>query len=596
MPRSLWRCAWLATSLGLSSSARAQAADLVLFNGKVITVDSADRVAEAVAVRGGKILAVGTNAEIRALAGPATQRVDLQGLTVTPGLLDAHSHFSSGALDRMFAVDLAYPAVKDIAELQAAVAAKVRAAAVGGWVTGRGWDEGKLAERRMPSAADLDAVSPRNPVWLTNTTGHYGVANSAALRLAGITEGTKDPAGGSIDRAADGAPTGVLKETAQQLVSRLVPKATAAQRRRAFAALAREFNAEGMTALKDPGISAETWDTYREVAAEGKLPVRVFALWSGGRSMATVKQLIATRAAMTRPYESTGDDHVIAGGVKLFADGSGGSRTAWMHDDWNKDHTGVDTGNRGYPAFDPDTLRAMIRALHEAGFHIGVHAIGDRAIDWVVDSYAEALNADPQPGRRHSIIHANIPTDHAIDVMADLQRRFDAAYPEPSATFMWWIGDTYAGNFGPARLLRLDPFHTFETRGIRWAGGSDFDVTPFASRYGIWASVAREPALGTYGKDVYGRAEAVDVHTALRSFTIWAARQLFLEKKIGSVEVGKYADLAVWDRDPYSVPTAQLKDMQCQMTLFQGKVVFVREGSKVTVGGAAPSSHTRSIH
>ena len=192
----------------------------------------------------------------------------------------------------------------------------------------------------------------------------------------------------------------------------------------------------------------------------------------------------------------------------------------------------------------------------------------------MVDSYALALQRNPIPGLRHGIIHANIPTDHAIETMAGLQKTYDAGFPEPSSTFMWWIGDTYAGNFGPQRCLRLNPFHTFVSKGIRWAGGSDFDVTPFPARYGIWAAMARETLLGVYGASPYGNAEAVDVRTALRSYTIWAARQMFLEDKIGSIEVGKYADIAVWDRDPYRAPTAAIKDLKCQMTLFQGKVVY----------------------
>jgi predicted amidohydrolase YtcJ len=177
---------------------------------------------------------------------------------------------------------------------------------------------------------------------------------------------------------------------------------------------------------------------------------------------------------------------------------------------------------------------------------------------------------------RHGIIHANIPSDRAIDQMAMLQQASDAAYPEPSATFTWWIGDTYAGNFGRTRALRLNPFRTFLAKGIRWANGSDFSVTPFAARYGIWSAVAREPLLGIYGSEPFGRSESVDVKTALRAVTIWAARQMFLENQIGSIEVGKYADLAVWDRNPYLVPTAQLKDLQCQLTIFNGRVVYRR--------------------
>lgn len=587
MPRSLIRPALpLLLSLVTACTSGANDADLVLFNGKVITVDSTDAIAQAVAVKDGRIIAVGSDSAVLAHAGRATQRVDLQGRTVTPGLLDAHAHFAAAGVDRMFVLDLSYPNATSVADVQAKVTERLAAAKAGEWISGRGWDEGKLAERRLLTARDLDAVAPDHPVWLTQTMGHYGVANSAALKLAGITRETKDPPGGTIDRASDGTPTGILKESAQDLVTALIPIEDAAMEREAIAGLAAAFNAEGMTGVKDPGIGQRTWDSYRAVDSAGALTVRVFALWSGGRTMADARRLIEAKAATSRPYEGTGDDHVISGGVKLFLDGSGGARTAWMYDDWNRNSTQVDRGNRGYPAADPDTLRAMIRAYHDAGFHVSVHSIGDRGIDWTMDSYAQALEANPATGRRHGIIHANIPTDRALDMMADFQRRYDAAYPEPSATFMWWIGDTYAGNFGPRRTKRLNPFHTYQEKGIRWAGGSDYGVTPFPARYGIWASVAREPMLGTWGKDAYGCAESVDVRTALKSFTIWAARQMFLETKVGSIEVGKYADLAVWDRDPYSVPTAELKEMQCEMTVFDGQIVYTRTGTTLTVAPA----------
>ncbi|MGE0442117.1 MAG: amidohydrolase [Gemmatimonadales bacterium] len=551
--------------------------DLVLVNGIVLTVDSADRVAEAVAIRDGRIIAVGTTAEIDALAGSATDRVDLAGRTVTPGLLDAHAHFSGGGTDRLFVSDLSYPAVQSIEDVKRVVAERAGQAGPGEWVEGRGWDEGKLRERRLITARDLDAIAPDRPVWLTQTMGHYGVANSRALELAGVTRSTPDPDGGTIDRLPDGTPSGVLKESAQGLVTRLIPEPSMAQVEAGIKDLAKAFNAEGMTGLKDPGISDSTWEAYRRVLAAGELPVRVFALWQGGRSTARARDLIERRAAMTRPYDSTGDDHLIAGGVKLYIDGSGGARTAWLYDDWNRNSTETDRGNHGYPASDPDTIRAMIRMYHDAGMHVSVHSIGDRGIDWTVDTYARAMRENPKPGLRHGIIHANIPTDRAIDTLVWLQRDFDAGYPEPSATFTWWIGDTYAGNFGPARARRLNPFATFLRRGIRWANGSDFNVTPFPARYGLWAAVAREPALGVWGGDPFGREESVDVHAALRAVTIWAAHQMFLDDKIGSIEVGKYADLAVWDRNPYAVPTADLKDMRCLLTVFDGRIVYRAE-------------------
>ena len=559
--------------LGACRTAAAPA-DLILVNGNVITVDSADRVAQAVAVRGDRIVAVGPTDEIERFAGPKTRRIDLAGRTVTPGLIDAHNHFAWGSTNRILLLDLGYPGVTSVADVQAKVATRAAATAPGAWIEGRGWDESKLAERRLLTAADLDRVSPNHPVWLTQTTGHYGVANSAALKLAGVTRETKDPPAGTIDRDPHGTPTGVLKESAQDLVASLIPAPAESVVVDGMKQLARAMNAEGMTGVKDPGIGSETWNAYRKALADSGLSVRVFVLWSGGQSMATAEKLIAERAAMSRPYESTGDDRLIAGGVKLYIDGSGGARTAWLYDDWNRNLTEVDRGNKGYPAANPDTIRALIKRYHDAGFHVSVHSIGDRAIDWTMDSYAAALAANPVRGRRHGIIHANIPTDRAIDMMAAMQAKFDAGYPEPSPAFTWWLGDTYAGNFGVVRSRRLNPFKTFARKGVRWAGTSDYNVTPFPARYGIWSAVTREPLLGVYGKDPFGTDEVIDVKAALRAFTIDAAYQMFLETKTGSIEVGKYADLAVWDRDFYTVPSAELKDLRCELTVFNGHVVY----------------------
>jgi predicted amidohydrolase YtcJ len=174
------------------------------------------------------------------------------------------------------------------------------------------------------------------------------------------------------------------------------------------------------------------------------------------------------------------------------------------------------------------------------------------------------------------LIHAHEPTEHALEVMADLQKRYDAAIPETQAEFLWWLGDVLPGSFGPERSQHLMPLATYRKRGILFAGGSDYGVTPLPARYGLWASVARKPLKGTYGPHPFGTEETVDVHTALKSYTIWAARQIFEEKQTGSLETGKWADLAVWDRNPYAVATDSLKDMRCMMTFYKGKVVFER--------------------
>ena len=546
--------------------------DTVLLNGAVLTVDRTDSVAQAVAIAGGKITAVGTTAAIKAMAGPNTEVIDLRGRAVTPGLIDSHVHFSAAA--SLFTVDLGDADVKSIEDVKKRIAAQVAKLKPGEWVRGRGWDEGKYAERRYITAADLDAVAPNNPVWLTHTTGHYGVGNTYAMKIAEIRPATADPPAGTIDRDAKGAPTGVFKESAMGLVSRHVPPLSRDQEKQGIAEIVRQFNREGMTGAKDPGIGAAKWELYQELLSEGQLTVRVFALWSGARRLEDRAAVMARVKANPRQAGLAAGGMLVSGGVKMFMDGSGGARTAWMYDDWNKNLNEIDKGNTGYPSTDPAAYRQIVTELHNAGVHVSTHAIGDRAIDWVVDTYDQALAATPTRGLRHGLIHANTPTDRAIAAMARLQRDYDAAYPEASAGFMWWIGDNYAGNLGPQRNLRLKPFQTFVRKGVQWGGGSDYPVTPFAARYGVWASVARQTLNGTYGEKPFGTMESVDVRTALRSYTAWAARTMFLEDRVGTIEAGKDADLAVWDRNPYEIPTDQLKNLRCELTFVRGRVVY----------------------
>jgi predicted amidohydrolase YtcJ len=557
--------------------AQAQApADLVLNNGKIITVDARDSIAQAVAITAGRIVAVGTNDDVRARIGSRTDVIDLHGRTATPGLIDTHVHFSEVGV--LFAVELSDRSITKIDDVLKRVEARVKMLKPGEWVRGSGWDEGKFTERRYLTAADLDTVAPNNPVWLMHTTGHYGVGNSYALKMAEVRKETKDPPAGTIDRDRDGNPTGVLKEAAMAAVSRLVPPFTREQAKQGLLRIIEDFNREGMTGAKDPGINLQKWELYQELLKEGKLTVRTFALWSGARRVEDNAQVIARVQANPRLPASLGDGMLWSGGVKMFMDGSGGARTAWMHDDWNRNRTDTDTGNKGYPALPPDAYRQIVHALHDAGIHVSTHAIGDRAIDWVVDTYDQILRAKPQRGLRHGIIHANTPTDHAIDVMARLQKDYDAGYPEAQAPFLWWIGDNYAGNLGLARGLRLEPFKTYVAKGVRWTGGSDYPVTPFPARQGLWSSVTRKTLNGTYGPTPFGTAEAIDIRTALRSYTLWAAHQIFDDDRIGSIEVGKDADIAVWDRDMYTVPSDQLKDLTCELTLLRGRTVYRASG------------------
>ena len=551
----------------LAVPAFSQSSDLILLNGHILTVDSRDSVAQALSIHDGKITAVGSDVEVRKLAPKSAKVIDLHGLTVTPGLIDTHCHFDETSV--LYDITLSeVTSIKDVVDLVRKKAATLKP---GEWIRGAGWDEAKFAERRYITAADLDSVAPNNPVWLHHTTGHYGVANSYALRLAKIAAATKDPEAGIIVRDEKGNPTGVLKEDpAMELVAKLIPPYSHEQRRNGLLRMMADFNKEGMTAAKDPGITGEDWKLYEELLNEKKSTVRVFALFRGGRTLDTARSAFTELQSHPKPPQSLGDGMLFSGGVKLFMDGSGGGRTAWVYEPWYKDGK-YDGNNAGYPNIEPPVYHDMVKLFHDAGYHVSTHAVGDRAIDTVVDTYAALLKDKPTKGLRHGIIHANIPTDHAIDLMAQLQRDYDAGYPETQPPFLWWIGALYEASFGPKRDARLMPYKTYTQKNIIWAAGSDFFVTPVPARYGLWSSVVRKTPTGT---QPFGTSESVDIHTALKSYTIWAAHQLFLENRVGSLEPGKDADLAVWDRDLYSIPSDQLKDIKCLLTLLRGQIVF----------------------
>lgn len=582
-------CALLATLL-LSRILLAQSpnADLILLHGHILTADGSDSVAQAIAIRHGIIVKVGTDTEVLESAGnvPGRRIIDLHGHTATPGLIDTHAHVAEGGVEELYGVKLSD--ATSVAEIVARVKAKIALVKPGEWVTGSGWDEGKLAERRYVTAADLDAVAPNNPVWLMHTTGHYGVANSLALRLAHITGATADPTAGTIDRDARGNPTGVLKEdSAMEPVTRLIPPTTPEQMRQGILYIQKVLHSEGMTAVKDPDITQIHWDAYKSLLDQGLLKERICVLWHAGSTLESARKALAEIKSVPRVPESLGDDRMLSCGVKIYMDGSGGARTGWVYEDWllngtRPDVTSSGVANRGYPQVDPAVYREMVRLFHQEGVPVGTHAVGDRAMDWVVDTYALVEQEQPHAGLRHSIIHANLPTPHALEVMVNLQKKYDAGYPEMQPGFLWWIGDIYAASYGPKRGLHLEPLKTLQSRGILWSGGSDYFVTPVAARYGLWASAARQTAKGTYGLHPFGMMEAVDVHTALRSYTAWASRQMFLENKVGTLEVGKKADIAIWDRDLYAIPTDQIKELKCLMTLVDGEMVYRSPDSPLT--------------
>jgi predicted amidohydrolase YtcJ len=517
--------------------AQKQTADLVLQHGVVLTVDAKDSVAQAIAVRDGRIVAVGTDSDMTRLVGPGTKVIDLAGRTVTPGLIDTHIHLLEGVTGSMYKVILTSAA--SVAEILDKVKARAEKTSAGDWVEGIGWNEGVIAEHRAPTLAELDAISAGHPVFLENVTHHYGMVNSAGLVKLGIDAATKSPDGGTIVHDANGKPTGVLKEKANSDAIAAIPAKKKEQLRQGIEAALDQIHAEGLTGVKDI-VDPDTWAAYLSYAKAGGLTAHVCPLMWVGYPLAPPAALAAIQKGRADSAAVKGGDLTICG-AKILLDGSAMGRTAWRNEDYPVDPHRPDVPlGHGYAIVEPAQYTAMVKLFNAAGVSVGTHAIGDRAIDLAVDSYAEALKEHPQTGLRHSIIHVHEPTNHALDVMQELQKKYDAGYPEVQGGFLYFLGDSLPAAFGPEPSQHVLPFATYRKRDIIFAGGSDFPVTPFPPRFGLWASVAREPFKGTFGSHPFGTAESVDVHVALRSYTAWAARQIFLEKETGTIEASPY--------------------------------------------------------
>jgi predicted amidohydrolase YtcJ len=528
-------------------------ADLLFTNGPVLTMDDGLPVAEAAAVTGNRIIRVGSHADLKDEIGPNTQVIDLAGGALIPGFDDNHTHpiFFGRSLREIGAKP---DEVASVAE----IVAKYREAAFepepagNPWLIGRGYDDTRLAEQRHPTRHDLDAVTGGRPALLSRTCGHIAVANTAALKLAGVTANTANPQGGEIDRDEHGEPTGVLRETAIELVRAFIPRATVAQIKDDLRAASKAFLAYGITSTAEAMLKTpDEFQAYQELARDGELGVRVY--------------LMIMIDDMLDGFESLGirtgwgDDWLRIGPAKVFQDGSGGGRTAAMFD-----HYPNQPDNYGISIWTQEELDAKFGRAHRLGFQLCAHAIGDKAITMILNAYEKALAADPRPDNRHRVEHCGLCTPEILDRMA---RHGFIAVPQPN--FIYELGDSYIRNFTPEQLALSYPGRSWFDRGIVAVGSSDVPVVGCNPYMGMRSAVTRLTRDG----QLMGPGQGVSVMEALRMFTRNGAFASFQEDRKGRIAPGMLADLVVVDRDPRAVEPGRLHEISPRLVIVDGKPI-----------------------
>lgn len=528
-----------------------EVADLVLLGGKVITVDPADAIVQAVAVRGGRIQAIGTDDQIRAMVGPATQAIDLKGRAVTPGMIDAHCHLQIQGLMNTWYVPFLPPEVKTMADLRNKLAKVVARTQKGEWIQGYFL---AVTEGGLPNKQDLDPVSPEHPVWIMQQGGHYGSCNSVALRIAGITAATPDPTGGVIERDALGEATGVFyNHRAMDMLRRSAPTYTLDMVRENIQSTQPLFAACGVTSFHDNNVrGVETVAAYQAAGSQGDMILR-------GAVYYTLEWPSDVDRALKQIDYSEGGEMVRFVGFKFLLDGQ--AKMAYCHEP----HNGV---RWDLPTWEPKSFKEAVRALHDTGLQISVHCIGDAAVDLTLDAYEEAMNANPRPDPRHRIEHVIITTPEATRRMRDLGV---VACAQPQ--FLRLTVDGYASTFGTERSRRAIVTREWLENGVHLALGSDAPTTPWYSPAITLLGAVARPTIS--GKP-HEPGQELTMQEALRAHTMGSAYALHEESVKGSIEVGKLADLAVWGEDPLTATPQQLYDIPVDLTLVGGKVIYQR--------------------
>jgi predicted amidohydrolase YtcJ len=534
-------------------------ADCILAGGRVFR-GLAGGVAEAVAVRGDRIAAVGTRDEVEQLAGPGTRRVDLAGRVAIPAFNEAHMHLLPYGL-ALSQVNLRAEQVTTLDALLGRIRSAAAQAPRGSWILGRGYDHGALDVARHPTAAELDAAAPHNPVFITRTCGHMGVANSAALRIAEVGHNTPDPEGGVIERRS-GALTGLFQERAMRLVRDHVPPPSRAALVDAIEAACADLAARGFASASDMNVGMtarmEEVAAFEQARRDGRLPLRMWLVLAGN------PEGIAAEAweAGLRPRRWEDNDELCWGAAKVFADGSAGGLTAAFFEPY----LASAGGGTGVFTFPTETMHALLARYHEQGWQLDIHAIGDAAIEQVL-SGMEALGATPD--RRHRIEHCGFATREQRVRMAAR-----GILPVPQPVFMYEFGDLYIRNLGRARSEGAYPMRTWVDEGVPVSASSDCPVSTVDPFVNLYAMVTRRTNRGT----LLGADETLSVEQAIHAQTWCAAYTQFAEAQRGTLEPGMLADIAVLSRDIFGADPETLRDTQADLTLRGGQAIFDRHG------------------
>lgn len=539
---------------------QATEADLILMNGRVVTVDESFSVAETVAVKGDRILAVGSDPEIVKWKGERTEVIDLGGKMVLPGLIDSHIHVvGTGSL--MTQINCRTPPMSSISDMVEAVRQKAATSEPGEWILGRGWDQAKLSDHRNPTRWDLDQVAPDNPVWLTRTCGHIGVVNSLTLEIGGVSKDTPQPVGGNIEKDEQGEPTGLLEEgPAMNIVRQHIPKTSFEGTCEAIRQAARAFNEAGITGVTDAGVGNIVIRAYQKVAEDGDLTVRVNMMLAGTLADETAEES-AERISDFPMVTGYGNDLLRFLGLKLLIDGGIGGRTALLREPYEDD-----PDNKGILTMPVEDLQKRVDAGNLAGMMVGIHCAGGGAMDIVLNAFEETDRKRPIKGRKFALIHAYQPTEENFE---QCRRMGVVVASQPS--FLYYLGDSYHENVGDERSKWLKPLRAWIDNGIPVASGTDSPVTPYLPFPSMWASIARRTEV--QGIQM-GTEQRISREEAIRLYTINGAYQTFEEDRKGSIEAGKLADMIVIDRDILTCPEDDIRDTKVLYTILGGKTVY----------------------